>query len=57
MTRLSVILFVIFTCWTTNTEAGPLDETRFCGEPARNPSGQIVRSSSVLTAFKTVVMP
>lgn len=32
--------------------AGPLDETRVCGEPLRNTAGQIVRRSDVLTAFK-----
>lgn len=34
--------------------AGPLDETRICGEPARNASGQIIRRSDVLRAFKQI---
>lgn len=31
--------------------AGPLDETRFCGPPARNAKGEIIRRADVLRAF------
>lgn len=32
--------------------AGPLDEPRYCGEPARTASGTILRRADVLRAFK-----
>jgi len=32
--------------------AGPLDETRYCGEPKRDANGQIVRSAAVRAAFQ-----
>ena len=44
-----LILIFLSTAW-----AGPLDETRYCGEPVRNSAGQIIRRSDVLTAFKKV---
>lgn len=31
---------------------GPLDETRYCGTPKRDASGQIVRRADVLRAFR-----
>ena len=36
------------------TEAGQLDETRFCGPPSRDANGRIIRSSIVITAFKKI---
>lgn len=36
----------------TDSYAGPLDETRYCGEPKRNAKGEIVRRADVLAAFK-----
>lgn len=38
----------------TTAVAGPLDETRYCGPPKRDASGQIVRSSAVIRAFRAV---
>lgn len=32
--------------------AGPLDETRYCGEPPRDGRGRILRRSDVLDAFQ-----
>ena len=32
-------------------QAGPLDETRHCGEPKRDKQGRIVRRADVLDAF------
>lgn len=34
--------------------ANPLLETRYCGEPKRDASGNIVRRSDVLTAFQKI---
>lgn len=34
--------------------SGPLDETRYCGPPARNAAGVIIRRSDVRTAFKKI---
>ena len=36
----------------TQVLAGPLEETRVCGEPRRNAKGEIIRRSDVLTAFQ-----
>lgn len=34
--------------------ASPLDETRYCGEPARTAKGDILRRADVLAAFKKI---
>lgn len=34
--------------------AGPLDETRYCGPPARNADGSIRRRADVLAAFQRI---
>lgn len=33
----------------------PLDEARYCGEPKRDASGQIVRSQAVIAAYRKLV--
>lgn len=42
-----VTLFCATQAW-----AGPLDETRICGDPLRTSSGAIKRRADVLTAFQ-----
>jgi len=34
--------------------AGPLDETRYCGEPKRDSNGVIIRSPAVRAAFQKI---
>lgn len=34
--------------------AGPLEETRYCGTPARTASGEIKRRADVVAAFKRI---
>lgn len=46
---LGFALFLSATC--SAVFAGPLDETRYCGEPRRDASGDLYRSSAVRTAF------
>ena len=36
------------------TYAGPLDETRYCGEPLRDARGEIIRSAAVRAAFQRI---
>lgn len=48
--RILTICAVLFIAW--RAEAGPLDETRYCGPPRRDAKGQIIRRADVLTAFK-----
>lgn len=43
----------VLSCFIVSVaNAGPLDETRYCGAPQRDVSGVIVRSSAVITAFR-----
>jgi len=35
--------------------AGPLDETRYCGPPARNADGSIKRRADVLAKYRQVI--
>jgi hypothetical protein len=46
------ILFAVLACFLLPVFAGPLDETRYCGEPRRDASGAIYRSSAVRTSFQ-----
>lgn len=46
-----VLLSLIF---TLPTWANPLIETRYCGEPKRNASGDIIRRADVLAAFQKI---
>jgi hypothetical protein len=45
---ISILLLV----WLAPAFAGPLDETRYCGEPKRTADGSILRRSDVLREFK-----
>ena len=45
-------LLLIFFGLVVPAFAGPLDETRYCGAPARDAQGQIIRRADVLRAFE-----
>lgn len=49
---ITALIFFGVIVLTHPAEAGPLDETVFCGPPARDAAGQIIRSSAALSAFK-----
>lgn len=49
-----LLMICIFFILSSTVYAGPFDETRICGEPARDANGRIARSSEVLTAFKRI---
>lgn len=49
--RISLFLFAMF---SVSVWAGPLDETRYCLPIVRDSSGDIVRSSAVVRAFKNI---
>lgn len=51
--RALVVLALIgfFSLTSSPVSGGPLDETRYCGEPRRDAAGDIYRSSAVRTAF------
>lgn len=38
----------------SGAHAGPLDETRYCGEPRRDARGEIIRSAAVRAAFQRI---
>ena len=44
-----LLLFV-----SLSAAANPLLETRYCGEPKRNASGEIIRRADVLAAFQKI---
>jgi len=52
------IIILAFFCYgmvqflMQEAEAGPLDETVFCGPPPRDADGDIIRSSAITRAFK-----
>jgi len=46
--------FLILFMFVGPVLAGPMDETRYCGEPRRDSSGGIYRSSAVKTAFQKI---
>ena len=48
---LALVLALFLSAILSAAIAGPLDETRYCGEPKRDASGDIYRSSAVRTAF------
>lgn len=48
MRHLPVMLVLLFAGWSS---ANPLEETRYCGPPARYADGTIKRSNSVRRAF------
>jgi len=45
-------LSLIFLCLSVTALAGPLDETRYCGDPVRLADGTIKRRADVVRAFK-----
>ena len=47
-------LLLIFFGLVVPVYAGVLDETRYCGPPARDTKGQIIRRADVLRAFEKV---
>lgn len=49
-----LLLFVLFIMPTHCVYAGALDETRYCGSPARNADGSIHRNSAVAAAFRRI---
>ena len=53
-----MIKFVLLLCLTilpaSATWSNPLLETRYCGEPKRNASGEIIRRADVLAAFQKI---
>ena len=49
MIKLLLLLVVSF-----NASANPLLETRYCGQPKRNASGDIIRRADVLAAFQKI---
>jgi len=53
MKRITNLLLIVLGL-VVPVHAGDLDETRFCGPPARDAKGQIVRRSDVLRAFEKV---
>lgn len=52
MANNNVKIFIIFCLFISASNAGSLDETRYCGSPIRDTNGVIVRSSAVITAFR-----
>ncbi len=51
MKRIAAVFLMVFASLVSAQDVR-LEETRFCGVPARNKDGTIARSSSVLAAFK-----
>lgn len=49
---LGFFFYGLFSFVIQEAEAAPTDDPRFCGTPARDASGQIVRSSVVLREFE-----
>lgn len=54
MNHLANFMALIILVLSASCFAGPLDETRFCGAPARNADGSIHRSAAVLAAFQRI---
>jgi hypothetical protein len=52
MKQIIVALFLCVVTSVAGANVDPYQETRFCGKPARDAEGKIVRSGKVLTAFK-----
>lgn len=51
MKQTLIALLTVCACHPAPALAGPLDETRYCGEAKRNARGEIVRRADVLDAF------
>lgn len=49
-----LLLFVLLVLPAHCVYAGALDETRYCGPPARDAHGVIIRSQAVLDAFQKI---
>lgn len=47
-----ILLFFAYGLTQFSAEASPTDDPRFCGTPARDAAGRIVRSSVVLREFE-----
>ena len=49
-----LILFLFFSTYLPASANSPLIETRYCGEPKRDATGNIIRRADVLRAFQQI---
>lgn len=49
-----IVVVLVLAVYVNVAHAGPLDETRYCGPPARNAKGEIIRRADVRAAFRRV---
>lgn len=54
MKAAALFVFILAVLLGADTLAGPLDETRYCGPPARDADGRIARRADVLRAFRQI---